>query len=183
MYRSSLRLTRGRVTSHGLFCLRRLCGSARSRTMTGDIFSAPTWLTKPYKGLEPMGIDVSLFIQQPTQVAGPMSYSDLEHFPFDDGDDSEGTTRPSGASRAPSPNDSAPPSSRDAKIFRDGNGVTWWVHEVSGEYLGTVGAMCLLIVSASELRRVWKYPPDWRTLTVGELLRLPFQAPRAEDAR
>ena len=127
-----------------------------------------------------MGIHVSLALQQPTQVAGPMSYSDLEHFPFDDRDDSEGATRPSGASRAPSPNDSAPPSSRDAKIFRDESGVTWWVHEVNGEYLGMVGATCLLIVSASELRRVWKYPSDWRTLTVEELLCLPFQAPRTE---
>ena len=106
-----------------------------------------------------------------------MAHSDLEHFPFDEREDAEGTARPSGASRAPSPNESAPPSSRDAKIFRDEQGVTWWAHEVSGEYLGTVGATCLLVVSANQLRRVWKYPADWRTLSVEELLRLPHQPP------
>jgi hypothetical protein len=104
-----------------------------------------------------------------------MSYSELEHFPFDERDDTEGTARPSGASRAPTPNDSAPPSSRDAKIFRD--------NEVNGEYLGTVGATCLLVVSANELRRVWKYPAEWRALSPDELLRLPHEVPRTEAGR
>ncbi|HEY2377726.1 MAG TPA: hypothetical protein VGH98_17265 [Gemmatimonadaceae bacterium] len=112
-----------------------------------------------------------------------MSHSELEHFPFDDREKSEGTIRPSGASRAPSPNESAPPSSRDAKIFRDEAGVTWWVHEVNGEFLGTVGATCLLVVSANELRRVWKYPADWRALSANELLGLPHQTPRANSPK
>jgi len=71
------------------------------------------------------------------------------------------------------PNEPTPPTSREAKIFRDQDGVTWWVHEVSGEHLGTVGAMCLLVVSANELRRVWKYPTDWRLLSPEQLLGLP----------
>ena len=104
-----------------------------------------------------------------------MSYSDLEHFPFDERDEPEAKGRPSGASRTPSPNETAPPASRDARIFRDERGVTWWVHEVNGEYLGTVGATCLLVVSANELRRVWKFPPEWRSLSSEELLRLPQQ--------
>lgn len=108
-----------------------------------------------------------------------MSYSDLEHFPFDERSEPEGHVRPSGATRAPQPNESAPPASRDAKIFRDDRGVTWWVHEVNGEYLGTVGATCLLVVSAKELRRVWKFPGDWRSLSAEELLRLPQQPPPA----
>ncbi len=112
-----------------------------------------------------------------------MSHSELEHFPFDERDDTEGTSRPSGASRAPMPNESAPPLSRDAKIFRDDAGVTWWAHEVNGEYLGTVGATCLLVVSANELRRVWKYPAEWRALSPAELLRLPQQAPRTGTGR
>ena len=112
-----------------------------------------------------------------------MAHSDLEHFPFDDRDTEEGARRPSGESRAPAPNESAPPTSRDAKIFRDESGVTWWAHEVSGEYLGTVGATCLLVVSANELRRVWKYPADWRDLPPDALLRLPYQPPRTETAR
>jgi len=72
------------------------------------------------------------------------------------------------------PNEGAP-ASKDARIFRDGSGVTWWVHEVAGEHLGTVGAMCLLVVSANELRRIWKYPPNWRQLSPVELLALPQQ--------
>jgi hypothetical protein len=109
-----------------------------------------------------------------------MADSDLEHFPFDEPDAAEGISRPSGASRAPVPNESAPPSSQDARIFRDTTGVTWWVHEVNGEYLGTVGATCLLVVSANELRRVWKYPSDWRSLAAEELLRLPYQPPHID---
>jgi hypothetical protein len=121
----------------------------------------------------------------PTADAGcwPMAHSDREHFPHNAYDSSEGTSRPSGASRASLPNESAPPSSRDARIFRDDAGVTWWVHEVSGEYLGTVGATCLLVVSANELRRVWKYPPDWRSLAAEALLKLPHQPRRTEAER
>jgi len=118
----------------------------------------------------------------PTADAGcwPMSHSELEHFPFDDRNEPEAAARPSGSTRAPMPNESVPPASREARIFRDETGVTWWVHEVNGEYLGTVGATCLLVVSANELRRVWKYPPDWRALPAEELLRLPQQPTRSE---
>ena len=99
-----------------------------------------------------------------------MSSSDLEHFPFD----ARQAPQDEAATRAPGNvhNDASPPTSREARIFRDASGVTWWVHEVAGEHLGTAGAQCLLIVSANELRRVWKYPADWRSLTPGELLAL-----------
>ena len=99
-----------------------------------------------------------------------MSFSDLEHFPFDERPAADAPA--AGAGSAPSPNDGTP-ASREARIFRDGNGVTWWVHEVAGEHLGTAGAMCLLVVSACELRRVWKYPADWRSLSAEQLLTLP----------
>jgi hypothetical protein len=101
-----------------------------------------------------------------------MAFSDLEHFPFDERRAPEPGAAGTGSVVA-APNESGTPSSRDAKIFRDANGVTWWVHEVNGEHLGTVGAMCLLVVSANELRRVWKYPADWRELSAPELLALP----------
>jgi hypothetical protein len=110
-----------------------------------------------------------------------MSHADLEHFPFDDRrEPAAGEARPGPSTGAP--NESAPVS-RDARIFRDANGVTWWVHEVNGEYLGTVGATCLLVVSAHELRRVWKFPADWRSLSAEELLRLPQKLPRAAEVR
>jgi hypothetical protein len=102
-----------------------------------------------------------------------MSFSDLEHFPFES-HDVQGAAAPGSPSSSSvgSPNETAPPASRDAKIFRDANGMTWWVHEVAGEHLGAPGAMCLLVVSASELRRVWKYPADWRSLSPEHLLGL-----------
>jgi hypothetical protein len=99
-----------------------------------------------------------------------MFFSDLEHFPFDDRRAAEPSA--GGTGSAPLPNE-GPPASREARIFRDANNVTWWVHEVAGEHLGTAGTTCLLVVSASELRRVWKYPPDWRSLTPEQLLTLP----------
>jgi len=100
-----------------------------------------------------------------------MSFSDLEHFPFEERRAAESDAASAGP--ATTPNESPAPASRDAKIFRDEHGVTWWVHEVAGEHLGTAGATCLLVVSGSELRRVWKYPADWRSLTPEQLLKLP----------
>lgn len=106
-----------------------------------------------------------------------MSSCDLEHFPFDERREGEADAVPT-AAPVPAPNLSAPAGPRDARIFRDAGGVTWWVHEVNGEYLGTGGTSCLLVVSANELRRVWKFPSDWRTLSAEELLQLPQQPRR-----
>lgn len=103
-----------------------------------------------------------------------MSFSDLEHFPFDERPPAVAPIgAPTGAVAGSAPNENPPPASRDAKIFRDANSVTWWVHEVSGEHLGTAGTTCLLVVSANELRRIWKFPPDWRSLSADQLLALP----------
>jgi hypothetical protein len=96
--------------------------------------------------------------------------SSNEELPFDERRD------PVSTRDGVAPNEGAP-ASKDAKIFRDDNGVTWWVHEVAGEHLGTIGAMCLLVVSANELRRIWKYPSTWRQLSPAELLALPQQQP------
>ncbi|MFL5616526.1 MAG: hypothetical protein ACJ796_22865 [Gemmatimonadaceae bacterium] len=106
-----------------------------------------------------------------------MPYSDLEHFPFDEATPAAQPPPEGSAPIGATPNET-PPSSRDAKIFRDGDGVTWWVHEVAGEHLGAPGATCLLVVSANELRRVWKYPAEWRSLLPEDLLRLPQQPRR-----
>ena len=100
---------------------------------------------------------------------------DPEFPPSTDGDVTDTARRHSGQAAAHAPDEGAPPASQEAKIFRDASGVTWWVHEVNGEYLGHVGAMCLLVVSANELRRVWKYPATWRSLSPDELLALPQQ--------
>jgi hypothetical protein len=109
-----------------------------------------------------------------------MSSSDLEHFPFEarPGPEAEAGARASTGEARPN---ETPPTSREAKIFRDAAGVTWWVHEVAGEHLGTVGATCLLVVSANELRRIWRFPADWRGLSPQELLRLPQETGRRMD--
>ena len=110
----------------------------------------------------------------PADEGWPMSVN--VELPFDERRD------PASTGSDVAPNEGAP-ASKDARIFRDAEGVTWWVHEVAGEHLGTVGAMCLLVVSANELRRIWKYPLDWRQLSPGELLALPqLQAASTRNA-
>jgi hypothetical protein len=69
------------------------------------------------------------------------------------------------------------PSSHDAVAFRDENGALWWVHEVSGQALGSSLPSCLLLVSTNHLRRIWTYPPDWRSRAPAELLALPETMP------
>ena len=83
--------------------------------------------------------------------------------------------------RASASEEGATPASREARIFRDASGVTWWAHEVSGEHLGARAATCLLVVSSLELRRVWRYPADWRSLPPDELLRLQDQSTRRTE--
>jgi len=106
---------------------------------------------------------------------------DPEFPPSNDGSTSS-AARHSGQAAAHAPDEGVPPASQDARIFRDANGVTWWVHEVNGEYLGARGATCLLVVSALDLRRVWRYPANWRSLAPEELLRLPDQRSPRTDA-
>jgi hypothetical protein len=83
------------------------------------------------------------------------------------------------ASRGESPG--APPTApttspsaayHEAITFRDAGGTLWWVHEVSGEALGSSRPCCLLLVSGTQLRRIWTYPSDWRSRTPDELLAL-----------
>ena len=65
------------------------------------------------------------------------------------------------------------PLTEETITFRDAGGALWWAHEVEGQALGAPGRMCLLLISGTKLRRVWTYPPDWRSLTAAELLGLP----------
>ena len=80
----------------------------------------------------------------------------------------ESPETPPAASRMP-----AIPLTPETLTFRDESGALWWVHEVSGEALGSSRPLCLLLISGTKLRRVWTYPSDWRSLTPAELLALP----------
>jgi hypothetical protein len=64
------------------------------------------------------------------------------------------------------------PLTPETLTFRDERGALWWVHEVSGEALGSSRPMCLLLITGTKLYRVWTYPADWRSLTPAELLAL-----------
>jgi hypothetical protein len=103
----------------------------------------------------------------------PYPRPDADHLPFDER--REPSTLGEAAAPPSASQSEGAPTSRDARIFRDADGVTWWVHEVAGEHLGTVGATCLLVVSANELRRIWKFPAHWRQLSPADLLALPQQ--------
>ena len=84
----------------------------------------------------------------------------------------ESPETPPAASRMP-----AIPLTPETLTFRDESGALWWVHEVSGQALGSSRPSCLLLVSTHHLRRIWTYPPDWRSLAPAELLALPETMP------
>lgn len=53
----------------------------------------------------------------------------------------------------------------DAVRFTDANGVAWRVVECASAHVpGARGPRCLLFFSEGLARRVWVYPPHWRTL-------------------
>jgi hypothetical protein len=55
------------------------------------------------------------------------------------------------------------------RTFRDAVGCAWSVHEVAaGEVPWAHGPRCLLFGAETAIRRVWHYPPDWRSLSDAE---------------
>jgi hypothetical protein len=57
------------------------------------------------------------------------------------------------------------------------DGVRWLVTEHSGDGVpGARGDRCLIFMSADMARRVWNYPPDWRTLPPAKLIALSWGA-------
>jgi hypothetical protein len=54
--------------------------------------------------------------------------------------------------------------------------VEWSVVEVdAGEVPGAQGARCLIFTRVDCIRRVWRYPLDWRTLDAEQLAALSWQ--------
>lgn len=96
---------------------------------------------------------------------------------------------PLGPSRAPSPavsvDDPARYAAEPARTARDSRslthaGVTWPVTErdgrgVPGNADGARGPRCLVFASPEAVRRVWAYPPDWRTLPDAALFALSWR--------
>jgi hypothetical protein len=53
----------------------------------------------------------------------------------------------------------------DAVRFTDAEGIAWRVVERSAVHVpGSHGPWCLIFLSEGLVRRVWSYPPGWRTL-------------------
>jgi hypothetical protein len=57
-----------------------------------------------------------------------------------------------------------------SRTFDDAAGVTWEVVEVPSEDVpGAQGDTSLLFLSDEAVRRVWRYPSDWHSLSAKEL--------------
>jgi hypothetical protein len=54
----------------------------------------------------------------------------------------------------------------------DGNGVEWVVREVWTPQVWARSDRCLVLSSRECVRRIWRYPEDWRRLGAEALLRL-----------
>lgn len=58
------------------------------------------------------------------------------------------------------------PASRSAVEYTDVDGVQWTVREIApATTLAHSGQPSLIFESAMAVRRVWRYPSDWRTLS------------------
>jgi hypothetical protein len=57
-------------------------------------------------------------------------------------------------------------------VIMDRGGVEWTVREVETPQPWARGERCLVLNSRECVRRLWRYPPDWRTLDADDLLEL-----------
>jgi len=57
-------------------------------------------------------------------------------------------------------------------IVADRDGVEWTVREVATPQSWARASRCLVLSSRECVRRIWKYPAEWRTLGADALLRL-----------
>jgi hypothetical protein len=58
----------------------------------------------------------------------------------------------------------------------DVDGERWSVSERDcRDVPGARGARCLVFMSEYGFRRVWEFPPNWRTLSVAELMKLSWR--------
>lgn len=57
-------------------------------------------------------------------------------------------------------------------VVVDRGGIEWAVREVATPQPWAHGARCLVLNSRECVRRVWHYPPNWRTLDADVLLQL-----------
>ena len=54
----------------------------------------------------------------------------------------------------------------DSRQLRDAAGRVWWVREMDASRVpGARAPRCLVFDSDVAVRRVWRYPADWRALT------------------
>lgn len=62
------------------------------------------------------------------------------------------------------------------RTFTDEEGNRWEVVEVDAAGIpASRGRRCLIFRAAHAVRRVWSYPPEWKSLGAEELVRLSWQ--------
>jgi hypothetical protein len=65
----------------------------------------------------------------------------------------------------------------DVVVEFQADGVRWLVTEHAGNLVpGARGDRCLIFMSADVIRRVWRYPLDWRSLPPERLIALSWSA-------
>ena len=57
-------------------------------------------------------------------------------------------------------------------IVADRDGVEWTVREVATPQSWARASRCLVLSSRECVRRIWKYPSEWRSMSADALLRL-----------
>jgi hypothetical protein len=81
--------------------------------------------------------------------------------------------RPPTTSQPDSQPDDQPPRRNGRVVTSAVDGVRWTVYEMAGEAIpGCRGASCLVFDSPGCVRRVWRFPDDWRHMPDDALLRV-----------
>lgn len=57
-------------------------------------------------------------------------------------------------------------------VVLDRSGVEWTVRELDTPQVWARATRCLVMSSRECVRRIWRYPPEWRSMDADMLLRL-----------
>jgi hypothetical protein len=114
-------------------------------------------------------VSASCTLADPAAVAGITGAGDDMpiSFEFDNTGDRRDEARPHASYR------SGPSEPADLLEFTDADGVRWTVREARPTNVTAhVGETSLIFECATAVRRVWRYPEDWRAMTPEQLSKL-----------